>query len=443
MSFFFCNFAAAMKKILCIWILFLPAVAWADVYTLSQCIDTAYANSIDLRVEQLSNQQKQLLYRQAWYNLSPNISGYMSESLSFGRSTGVDNIIRAQNIANTNMGVSASIVLFDGLAMKFNIDEAKASKLASDANMEAVKRNLALNITSMYLDVLLKKELVLVAETQLSETEQQMERTRAKVEAHRLAEGELYEMQAQYSKEQYQLLQAKNDLRIALLNLTQAIDIPYSEDFDVAVPSEEDLEGPLLPERDQVWQTALTNRPEIREAEYSLQAQQTALKTQKAAYSPQLSAQAGVSTGYFHQMGADNTAFGKQLEDNFTTNVSVSLSIPIYNRMQTPTQVKNQLIAIENARLKLEQKKKSIRKEIDQAYYNALAAQSEKMAAQQAERSTAEAARYAAEKFEAGRGTVYEYSQAQQNYLEAVSSELRARYNYLFKVRILEYYMGL
>ncbi len=433
----------AMKKILCFLILFLPAAAWAEVYTLSQCIDTAYANSIDVRMGQLTNQQRQLLYRQAWYNLSPNISGYVNESLGFGRSTGVDNIIRAQNIANTNMGVSASIVLFDGLAMKFNIDEAKASMLASEANMEAVRRNLALNITSMYLEVLLKKELVVVAEAQLNETELQMERTRAKVEAHRLPEGELYEIQAQYSKEQYQLLQAKNDLRIALLNLTQAMDIPYDEDFDIIVPSEEELEGPLLPEREQVWQTALNNRPEIREAEYTLQAEQTALKGQKAAYSPQLSAQAGVSTGYYHQMGASNTAFGKQLEDNFTTNVSVSLSIPIYNRMQTPTQVKNQMIAIENARLKLELQKKSIRKEIDQAYYNALAAQSEKMAAQQEARATAEAARYASEKYDAGRGTMYEYSQAKQNHLQAVSSQLRARYNYLFKVRILEYYMGL
>ncbi|MBQ1858507.1 MAG: TolC family protein [Paludibacteraceae bacterium] len=432
-----------MKKILCFLILFMPVAGWAKVYTLSQCIDTAYANSIDLRMEQLNNQQKQLLYRQAWYNLTPNISGFLNESLSFGRSTGVDNIIRAQNIANTNMGVNASIVLFDGLAMKFNIEEAKASVLASEANMEAVRRNLALNITSMYLDVLLKKELVVVAQAQLNETEQQIERIRAKVQAHRLPEGELYEIQSQYSKEQYQLLQKKNDLRIALLNLTQAMDIPYEEDFDIIVPSEEELEGPLLPERDQVWQTALTHRPEIREAEYSLQAEQTALKGQKAAYSPQLSAQAGVSTGYFHQIGADNTAFGRQLADNLMTSVSVSLSIPIYNRMQTPTQVKRQLVAIENARLKLEQQKKSIRKEIDQAYYNALAAQSEKMAAQQAERSTAEAARYASEKYDAGRGTMYEYSQAKQNHLQAVSEQLQARYNYLFKVRILEYYMGL
>lgn len=432
-----------MKKILCFLILFMPVAGWAKVYTLCQCIDTAYANSIDLRMEQLNNQQKQLLYRQAWYNLTPNISGFLNESLSFGRSTGVDNIIRAQNIANTNMGVNASIVLFDGLAMKFNIEEAKASVLASEANMEAVRRNLALNITSMYLDVLLKKELVVVAQAQLNETEQQIERIRAKVQAHRLPEGELYEIQSQYSKEQYQLLQKKNDLRIALLNLTQAMDIPYEEDFDIIVPSEEELEGPLLPERDQVWQTALTHRPEIREAEYSLQAEQTALKGQKAAYSPQLSAQAGVSTGYFHQIGADNTAFGRQLADNLMTSVSVSLSIPIYNRMQTPTQVKRQLVAIENARLKLEQQKKSIRKEIDQAYYNALAAQSEKIAAQQAERSTAEAARYASEKYDAGRGTMYEYSQAKQNHLQAVSEQLQARYNYLFKVRILEYYMGL
>jgi outer membrane protein len=432
-----------MKKSILALILCLPLIGQAQSYSLQQCIDTAYANSIDLKKQQLSSVQKQLLYRQAWYNISPSVNGSIGESLSFGRSTGVDNITRAQNNANTSIGVNASMILFDGLAMKFNIDEAKANKLASEANLEAVKRNVALNITAMFLDVLLKKELVSVAQAQLSETERQVERIRAQVEAQRLPAGDLYEIQAQYSTEQYRLLQAQNNERLALLNLTQAMDISYDDAFDVLVPSDEELEEPLLPDREQVWQTALANRPEIRQATYTLQAEQTALKKQKSAYSPTLSAGAGISTGYFHNMGGTNTAFGKQLADNFTTNVSLNLSVPIYNKMQTPTMVKQQKLSVENAELQLEQTKKSLRKEIDQAYYNASAAQSEMIAARQTERSSMEAARYASEKYAAGRGTAYEYSQAKQKLMEAQSSELQARFNYLFKVQILEYYMGL
>ena len=432
-----------MKKILLSLALCLPLMGWAETFTLRQCIDTAYANSIDLRVQQLNAEQKQLLYRQAWYNLSPNVSGYVNEGLSFGRSTGADNITRPQNASNTNIGLNASMVLFDGLAMKFNIDEAKAGKLASEANLEAVQRNLALNITSLYLDVLLKKELAAVADSQLHKTQTQVQRIQAQVDAQRLPMGELYTIQAQQGKEELQLVQARNNVRLALLNLAQAMDIAFTEDFDVAVPSEEELEGPLLPDREEVWQTALSHRPEIREAQYNLQAQQTALKTKKAAFSPSLTAQAGIGTGYFHRMGEDNTAFSKQVNENFSTNVSFNLSVPIYDRMQTPTQVKRQKMNVENAQLQLEQKKKSIRKEIDQAYYNAMAAQTEKMSSQQAARSTGEAERYASEKYAAGRASVYEYKEAKQSHLQAVSAHLQARYNYLFKVRILDYYMGL
>ena len=432
-----------MKKYLVCLIACIPLWGMAETFTLSQCIDSAYTNSIDLRIQQKSTMQKQLLYRQAWYNLSPNVSGYVGETLSFGRSTGADNITRAQNASNTSIGVNASMLLFDGLAMKFNIDEAKANKLASEANLEAVRRNLALNITSLYLDVLLKKELAEVAASQLHETQTQVERVQAKVDAQRVPVGELYEIQAQQGKEQFQLVQAQNNVRLALLSLAQAMDIAYREDFDVAVPTEEELEGPLLPDKENVWQTALNHRPEIREAQYNLQAQQASLKGKKAAYSPSLSAQAGVGTGYYYLMGANNTSFVQQINDNFSSNVSFSLSVPIYDRMQTPTQVKRQQLSVENAQLQLEQKKKTIRKEIDQAYYNALAAQSEKISSMHTARSTEEAERYASEKFDAGRASVYEYTQAKQNHTQAQSAHLQARYNYLFKVRILEYYMGL
>ncbi|MBQ9602741.1 MAG: TolC family protein [Paludibacteraceae bacterium] len=432
-----------MKKYFLWMIACLPVLGWAETFTLRQCIDTAYVNSMDIRKQQLTSEQKQVLYRQAWYNLSPSVSGHVAENLSFGRSTGVDNIIRSQNISNTGIGVNASMTLFDGLAMKFNIEEAKANKLASDANLEAVKRNVALNITALYLDVLLKKELATVAAKQVEETEQQVARVNAKVEAQRAPAGDLYEIEAQYSKDRYQAVQAENNVRLALLNLTQAMDIAYDRQFDVAPPQESELEEVLLPERDEVWQTALTHRPEIIQAQYSLQAAEKALKSAKSAYSPSLTAQAGVSTGYYHQIGAENTAFGKQLSDNFSTNVSFNLSIPIYDRMQTPSHVKTQQLNVENARLLLEQQKKTICKEIDQAYYNALAAQSEMVSARQAERSSSEAERYATEKYTAGRATVYEYYTARQTYLQAVSAHLQARYNYVFKVQILEYYMGL
>jgi outer membrane protein len=140
--------------------------------------------------------------------------------------------------------------------------------------------------------------------------------------------------------------------------------------------------------------------------------------------------------------GADNNTFGTQMRDNFSASVGLNLHVPIYDKMQTSTRVKQQKLALENARLDLEQRKKDLRKEIDQAYYNARNASIEQLASEKAEQSTAEALRYTTQKYEAGRCSLYEYQEARNNHLQAQSTRLQAQYNYLFRLRILQYYQG-
>ncbi|MBQ6777033.1 MAG: TolC family protein [Paludibacteraceae bacterium] len=418
-------------------------VSDAAAYTLQQCIDTALTNSVKLQAQENEALSARASYEQAWGRIAPGVSGSASQSWSFGRSTGVDNITRARNTATTNMGVNASWTLFDGLAMVFNIEQAKASWRAGKADVEAMQRTISVNVTGLFLQVLLAKELTAVAEGQLEDIDRKVERAEALVESGRLAEGELFSLQSQQAKERYAVTQNRNKIQLALLDLAQAMEIEYSTDFDIVTPSEESMEERLLPDREEVYQTALAQRPEMAAAQYRLYAQERALKGAKSAYSPTLTAQGGVNTGYYHLYGEDNASFGKQLHDNLSTNVGLTLSVPIFDRMQTPSAVRKQKLAVANAKLNIEQVKKDLRKEIDQAYYNAVAAQAEQVSAQQAARSASEAQRYASEKFDNGRGTPYEYYDAQQTYLQAQSELLQARYNYLFKVRILEYYMGL
>ena len=166
------------------------------------------------------------------------------------------------------------------------------------------------------------------------------------------------------------------------------------------------------------------------------------LKQQKAAYSPTLSANAGVGTSYFNTQGAENAAFGQQLGDNLQGNVGLTLTIPIFNKMQTPYAVKRQQLALDNAKLALEQQKQDIRKEVEQAYYNALNALTEAQAAQQALTNTRVALEYLEKKYEAGRASSYEYTTAKTTFAKAQTTLLRAQYNYLFRLRILHYYAG-
>ena len=410
-------------------------------YTLQQCIDTALVNNLSVRQQANRLASQRLAYKQSKANISPELYGNIGQSWGFGRSNGADNISRIQNSSHTSFNLSANLMLFDGLAMKFNIDEAAANMQASEADLQAQQLQIKMNVTTMFLQVLLCRQLTETAATQLADTQAKWQRDSALVAAQRLAAGELYTLQAQVAKEQLALVQQQNELRLALLDLAQAIDIQDMASFDIAVSDADTLL--LLPlSAQEVYDAALTYRPEITALEYTIAAQEAALKSAKAAYSPTLSAGASVGSGYYNMQGSDNLPFAEQMNENFTASVGLNLSVPLYDRMQTTTRMRQQRLAVDNAKLQLAQQKQTLRKEIDQAYYNALSAQLEEQSAMEAERSAAEALRYAEQKQEAGRASAYEYREAKNTYAQALATRLQARYNLLFRIRILHYYQG-
>ena len=434
-----------MRKFVTIIVSFVTVFASAETFTLQQCIDTAVANNIALLQQKNNYATAGIQYKQSLANLSPNLSAGASNMWSFGRSTGSDNITYSStNAMSTSFNLNASLVLFDGLAMKFAIDQARASMLSSEASINAAELQLRLNISSMYLQVLLNKQILLAAQEQADDTRRVLHKDSLLVQANRLAEGELYGVIAQLGNEQLQVVQAHNDVQLSLLNLAQAMNID-PQDFDIQdIPLEQLQEGAALPSRDEVLALALEQRPEIQSKQYAIDAQQAMLKQYKAAYSPTLSANAGMGTSYFAALndGATNAAFGKQLGDNLQGTVGLTLSIPIYNKMQTPYAVKRQQINLDNARLALEQQKQDIRKEVEQAYYNALNALSETQAAEQALTNATVALDYLQKKFDAGRASSYEYTTAKTTFSKAQMTLLRSQYNYLFRLHILHYYAG-
>lgn len=431
-----------MRKVLTFILAFVTLAASAETFTLQQCLDTAIANNIALMQQKNAYTSSSIQYKQSLTNLSPSVSAGASQMWSFGRSTGADNVISSRNSASTSFNLNASLLLFDGLGMKFAIDQARASMQSSEASVQASELQLRLNISSMYLQVLLNKQLLLVAEEQANETRRTLHKDSLLMLANRLAEGEVYAIIAQLGNEQLQVVQAENNVRIALMNLAQAMNIDPL-DFDIVeIPLAELQEGAVLPSRDDVLALALEQRPEIRARQYAIDAQQAMLKQRKAAYSPTLSANAGMGTSYYNVSGATNKAFGDQLSENLQGTVGLTLSIPIYDKMQTPYAIKRQQIALEDAKLNLEQQKLDIRKEVEQAYYNALNALTEAQAAEQALANARIALDYQQRKYEAGRSSSYEYTTAKTNFAKAEQSLLQSQYNYLFRLRILHYYAG-
>lgn len=429
-----------MKAIIIAAMLAACVCAGAQTLSLQQCIDTALAHNNQLKQQTYQLRTQEVTYRQARQNLLPNLNASASQSWVFGRSIGADNVYKSTNSSQTSLGLSASLLLFDGLKMKYSIDEAKAAMLASEADVSALKADITMNISAMYLQILLNKELLETARQQLADTQLKVEQNRALVEAERLAAGELYAIEAQAAKEELAVTQAQNNLQLALLDMVQALELDSIEGFDVVVPTDVELLAGALLTNDAVYNMALQHRPEIKAAEYNLAASEHALKSAKADYYPTLSAGASLSTGYYDMDGYQNNAFGRQLGDNLSTSVGLQLTIPIFNKMQVKNNVSRARINVENYKVQAEETKKTLRKNIDQAYYNALAAQSRETAAEKSERSAYEAYRYAEQKYESGRASVYEFYDAKLSYTLALSERIQAKYEYLFRLKILEYY---
>lgn len=414
----------------------------AQPYTLQQCIDTALHNNLALLTGANNYQSSRIQYQQSLANLSPSIYGSASQGWSFGRSQGADNIITSHNSSYTNFNLGASLTLFDGLAMKFAVDQARANMQATEADLQTQELQIRLSVMSLYLQVLLQKEMQAVADSALSESCRTLHKDSLLVAANRLAEGELYAIQAQVAQEELRLVQAENSLRMALLDLAQALNI-QEDGFEIVTLPADQLQGDLVASSDEIYRMALTYRPEIRALKYSIAANEAALKRAKAGYSPSLSLSAGVGSNYYKMQGLPNAPIGEQLSDNLNGSVGLNLSVPIYDKMNTPNAVKQQKLTLDNARIALEQRKQALRKDIEQAYYDAVSSASELQSARKSEHSTCQAMLYTSQKYDAGRASSYDLTSAKTAYMTAVSARLRAEYTYYFRLRILQFYQGI
>jgi outer membrane protein len=408
------------------------------VLTLEQCIDSALTYNRSIRQQGLNRESRVIAYEQARANLLPNLNASAGQSFMFGRSLIADNTYRNVNSSQTSFGIGSSITLFDGMRMKYNIDARKAELLASQADLEKIREDIKLNVTVAYIQVLLMKENKQTALSQLELTHQKVEQRTAMVNAGKLPEGELYELTAQLAREELNLTRAETQLKLALLDLAQIIELADFENLDVILPPEMDYEAMALISAEDVYRSALLSRPELKAAEYRLQGNKSNIDIARSAYFPSLSFGAQMSTGYYNLTGVPNNPFSQQTRDNLSTNVGFNLQIPIFNRFSTRNQVASSKLAVDNSMLEIENTRVQLRKTIEQAYQNAIAAQARLLSARRSEQASKEAYRYAEQKYEAGRASVYELYQAKANLTQVISELTQSKYEYMLRIKVLE-----
>lgn len=400
--------------------------------TLQQCVDTALANNRNVKQQALTKKTKEIAYQQARLNLLPDLNASANQQWNFGRS--VDEYYSTKS--STGVGISSNLTIFDGLKMKYSIDARKAEMYASESDLEKIRQDITMSVAAGFLQILLNKELLQIANDQLTVTKMSINQRKALIENGKMAEGEIYELLAQESKEELNRTQAENTLKLSKLDLAQIMELEHFENLEIVTPENLSENELVLLSAEGVFESAITHRPEIKGAEYRLKSNENNVLINKADYYPSLYLGAQSGTGYYNATNADN--LNKQFSDNFKTSIGLNLRVPIFNKFDVKNRVRTAQIGVESSKLQIENAKLELKKTIQQAYFNATAAKSRWEAAQKSEIASRESYRFTNKKFEAGRATLYELNQAKNNLTQVLSEQAQAKYEFIFRAKILE-----
>lgn len=414
-------------------------------WTLRQCVDYAVQNNIELKQQSLDVKNSEINLSTSKNSRLPDLNASLGQSFNFGRSTLGTNVSEAVNSSRSSFSVSTSVPIFTGFRIPNQI---KADELTLHAAMEGLKKaqeNLELQVVSLYLDVLFKKEILKAYQEQAGLSKQQVDRTSMLVESGKVPASQLYDIKAQLAKDESNVTMADNDLALSLLNLSQALNLASNDAFDIEEPKVDNIVdnnlGSVLPPN-QVYQMALGIKPHIKEAEYKLESSKKTLKVAQAGYWPTLGFSAGYSTSYQSVSGQNNVSFSKQIRDFGSEYLSFSLSIPIFNRFETRNRVRSARLSIENQNLALDNVKLALYKEIQQAYQSAVSSQAKYNSASKAYEAADESFKYARERYDIGKSTVFEFNEAQTKLLTSKSERIQAKYDFIFRAKILDFYQG-
>ena len=437
-----------MKRALLITLLVATALGLQaqKVWTLDECINYALEHNLDLQKSQLARQQAEYQYKMSQNAWLPTLNANAGEYLGFGQSPSYTGIYVSDNSSSASFGANLSLPLFQGLNL-YNTAKADALNLqATEMDRKAAQLNLKLNVIGFYMQVLYGKEQVEIARRQVELSNEQLEKTQQLFENGRIAEADVYESQAQLATDQANLTQAETDLALSLLTLMQALEIEDGEDFEVSDPEaffageNQELDAP----QNTIAQ-ALLNQPSMEAARLRLQKSHYDLKATKSAWYPSLDFYAGYSNGLYHYFSDNypNTPANEQLKRNSRAQLGVSLNIPIFNGMKTKYRVKMTELSIDEQQLNLENVEKSLRKEIRQAYGNAKASKQKMEAMKNSLDASRVAYEYAKGGFEMGKKTLLELNESKIRLHKAESDLLQARYEYLYRIKIIELYKNL
>lgn len=415
-----------------------------QAWTLRQCVDYAIAHNISVKQLQNTREQQAIQLNTNKNSRLPDLNGSASQNFSFGRGLTAQNTYENKSTSSTSFSIGTSVPLFDGNRITNNIKLSQLNLDAADADLDKARNDLSMNVAKAYIEVLNDLEVIDVARRQVSIDSMQVERILEIVRNGKASGAELSQQKATLAQSRLTATTALNNYRLALLDLSQLLELPSPEGFMIARVDVNKInpsnQVPASP--DAVYADALGIKPEIKAQLLRVNGTEYTIKIAKSSLYPQLSFSAGLGSNYYKTSGFSADGFFKQLKNNFSQYLGLNLSIPIFNRFATRNNIRSAELNRSNELLKLEDVKKSLYKEIQQVYYNALAAESKFASSEQAMKSNEDAFELTKGKYENGKANITEFNEAKNNLLKSQSDMVQAKYEYLYQNCLLDFYRG-
>lgn len=413
--------------------------------SLQEAVNIAVENNLTLKRSQLNQLNNEASLLEARGQRLPSLSASASGRFNWGRSINpVTNLFEARRIGNINLSANTNLTIFAGNQITNSIQQAKINVEAGNLNVEATQNDITLNVINLFVNVVFAKEQVSIAASQLKISDEQLLRTSRLVEAGSLPLSERLEMQAQKATAELEVINANNNLRLSKLNLSQQLLIPFSDGFDVSVPDLEAEDYPLEGvNANQIYAIAVESMPQVRSAELLIEGAEYGVKIAKGAYYPTLGLGGNLFSNYVDQAAFGNPeSFGTQIDNNLSQAFGLNLNIPIFSNFRNKASLQRARVQRNLSEMQSLEVKNQLRQDIETSYTNAYAARQSYQASLTRVASLEEAFRMAQQRFDVGALNSVDFQVAQNNLFGAQADLLNAKYEYIFRVKVLDFYLG-
>lgn len=443
-----------MKRVLTIVLgLTCLAVNAQKKWSLRECVDYATEHNLQVIQNEYSKQVQDLNLKIAKKNYLPSVSANVGNTVSFGQTSFGTGSLRNDRFSNSaNLG--ADILVFNYGRLEKTVRKTEFDVEASQYDIETIKNDISLQIAQQYLTTLLNKEIVKISQAAVENAQKQYDRSKITTEVGTTAQTVLAEAEAGLAREKQNLKTAEINVGRSLFALAQLLQLQEYKDFDVEDVNIPDQLTPQLKEVDEVLATAYENQPQIKAAESRIRSAVAQTEINKTAFWPTVTASVGIGSFYNNLLNTNNTAgsslfyvreqgFFSQYKDNFGQQAAISLNIPIFNKGITKLQIEQSRLNENIAKVTMQQQKQIIRENVQKAQFDVDANYEIYLSAVQAEKSTKLALDFADKSYAAGRSTIYDVNIARNNYANAQGSVAQAKYNYVFSLKLLNFYAGI